>query len=297
MSGTSQSRGDYALYLDWCSASGVDVTTTTVRHLAEFAAFVVGADSTGRRRLRNVLHHLAEDGVAVHVPATPSFPLWMEGEGLASLDDTLVAIPVGGWPGGIRGSRDAVIVVAAALGGLTRLSLCHTPLYSLTVADGVAQIGSVRLQSRDDPRVCPPCVVANWLNTYGLASDFPGKAREQVMLRPARRAFHQHALTDAARLPRWASTLPTIGRRGALGVNTPIGPRTITRVIATRRRGIEEVPLPGPIRTPSMYADLSWDDVDALLDEVCANADEVLARTTAAMASGESTRRGGLHHD
>lgn len=290
MVGTPQTRWDYALYLDWCAATGIDKAATTVDHLAEFAAFMVGADSTGRRRLRNVLRHLAEAGIPVPVPDDASSPLWTDGEGLASLDGTLSAISVRGWPGGLRGSRDATVVVAAALGGFTRSALCALSVPDLAVASGVARIGSVELQPRADPRSCPSCVVANWLNTYGLASDFPGKARERVMLRPGRRTAHQHQLLDAARLPRWAAAFPSISRSGDINTNTPVGPRTITRIIAARRQGIEEESEAADSgRAPSMYADLSWDEVDLLLDEVCARADEALAKATAAMASVGTT--------
>jgi hypothetical protein len=197
-------RADWALFTDWCDATGRPPLPASVRTVEAFLAGCPAAPATAARRVAALLWHYRHSpavGAAVdppgrrellgRPPAAPTRP-FLDPEVLAA---AVRALPVSGWTGGFLGRRDAALLTLAAT-PLSWTALAKLRTGDVTAADGVLHLpGGHEVPAADDPRRCPPCVWLRWHRALALAG-------REVSIRPLRAALDRaKQLTSASPHP------------------------------------------------------------------------------------------------
>jgi hypothetical protein len=196
--------GDWALFTDWCAATGRSPLPASTRTVEAFLAGCPAAPATAGRRVAALLWHYRHSptaGAAAGAPhrrkllglppVAPSRPL-PDPDAVAA---AVRALPVSGWTGGFFGRRDAALLTLAAT-PLSWTALAALRTSDVTVAAGVLCLpGGHELAAGGDPATCPPCVWLRWQRALGLA-------RREVSIRPLRAAMNRATqLTSASPHP------------------------------------------------------------------------------------------------
>jgi len=165
--------------------------------------------------------------------------------------------------------------------------------------------------SRGDPRSCPACAVARWLDILGVADGLGrGSARTALTAAdaPTPASPHQHTPTGPARWRAAAVLLPAIDRHGWLDDYRPITSRTIrTRLALAAGRADTNSLLGEPPEAPPAATDPAaptattnsarpapeLEEVLTLLDELAEDADALNTRIQALLDEHHPSRRRG----
>jgi hypothetical protein len=246
---------DWAFFTDWCTAAGhapLPATADTVidflddnpappatwaRHLA-----AIGRTHSANNQPSPARHPAVIDLVraAAGSPALDPHPRRLP---TARLDELLARIPSHGWPAGLHGRRDRLLLVLNAA-GLTRSQLHQLRVHQLTVADQAltVHIGDNRdpIQAPSPRRAdnCPACIWLRWRHVLELATRYPGN-------RILRDAFHRTRTTtrrdphlcrntaQRATVSTDQSVFIPADQYGYLTRDQPLSTRTITRILST----------------------------------------------------------------
>jgi hypothetical protein len=182
-------RADWALFTDWCAATGTPPSPVSVRTVEAFLAGCPAAPATAARRVAALLWHYrhspaagAEDPPGRRdllglppVAATRPLP------DPAAVAAAVRALPASGWTGGFFGRRDAALLTLAAT-PLSWTALAALRTSDVTVDDGVLCLPGYELAAGGDPRTCPPCGWLRWQRALA-------QARREVSIRPLRVAL------------------------------------------------------------------------------------------------------------
>jgi hypothetical protein len=149
----------------------------------------------------------------------------------------------------------------------------------------------------EDPRACPGCAVARWLDILGVADGLGrGSARMALTAAPAPTASspHQHTPPEPARWRGAPVLLPAIDRHGWLDDYQPMSTRTIRiRLARAAERAGADIP-DDQVQEPSAEdtgplgstrAELELDQVLAVLDDLADDADALNARIEALLSA------------
>ncbi|MFC9357492.1 hypothetical protein ACFTZB_13090 [Rhodococcus sp. NPDC057014] len=173
-------RYDWALFSDWCTACDHRALPAPPSVLAEFLADHPAADGTQRRRVAaiNAVHTRAglpapgrAEAIRQLLSTTRADRLARVGERVAQV---VPRIPVTGWPGGLFGRRDALILTLAAAGlGFEEIArLRRTDITAERDALVLrAAEGWVRVTARSG--VEPVVVYRNWIEVLGFLDRYP----------------------------------------------------------------------------------------------------------------------------
>ncbi len=207
----------------------------------------------------------------------------------------IAACATRGWPAGLTGRRDAfLIVLTEVLGYPHRAARGLRPADIIEPATGPAGEAVPWLAGRavpggGDPRSCPACAVARWLDILGMA-DGLGRGSARMALTaadaPTTASPHQHTSNEPARWRAAAVLLPAIDRHGWLDDYRPITTRTIrTRLALAAGRADTDDLRSEPPDTPPAATDPAaptappartapgLDEVLTLLDDLAEDAD------------------------
>jgi hypothetical protein len=220
---------EWALFVDWCSSLEVRLVPASPDLLRRFLIEVPVSPAVARRRLRAIdaAHRaLGFDAPGEQLRAPP--PSRFDPSVVAT---TLAAIPVGGWPAGIVGRRDAALVALISVGGLTRRQVG-----ALRAAPGQAPV----LSPTVEPGECPACAVSRWLRVHALAAAAGWRAARGELADVGEVPARDEVVHDCARLVRWPDRSPrwpmfsAIDRHGWVNEVVPLSVRSITTVVALR---------------------------------------------------------------
>jgi hypothetical protein len=276
-------RTDWALFTDWCAATGAPPLPAAVGTVEAFLAGCPAAPATAARRVAAIgWHHRhcptghpvagIPDRRALRAslgrpPPIPTRPP-PEPDALAA---AVRALPTTGWTGGFFGRRDAaVLTLAASPLGWTALAGLRTG--DVSVAAGVLHLpGGYRLPAGPDPASCPPCVWLRWARALGLA-------RREVSIRVLRAALDRAAALSSTsphrcRIPPGSDRGDDVGDVPGDPVFTPIdqhgyptldralAPTSLARLAARHldgqpppRRTMSPVPRPAESESPALSA-------------------------------------------
>jgi hypothetical protein len=193
-------RTDWALFTDWCAATGAPALPAAVGTVEAFLAGCPAAPATAARRVAAIGWHHRHCPIGPPVPTehpvagipdrralraglgrpppTPTRPP-PEPDALAA---AVRALPTTGWTGGFFGRRDAAMLTLAA-SPLPWTALAGLRTADVSVAEGALHLpGGHRLPGGPDPASCPPCVWLRWARALGLA-------RREVSIRVLRAAL------------------------------------------------------------------------------------------------------------
>lgn len=296
----------WRLFVDWCTATGARPLPASVVTIGAFFEQVPAAEATLRARLRAIRRAHQAAGQQLRVGYEPSPTAWRTGPGWLTLPAALARCPVGGWPGGVHGRRDAFLLTVLATTRLTRSQAVRLSVDDIGwgPAAGAPQhvtVAGVPLEPAPDPAECPACAVTRWLRVLALEHRW-GRAsvRQMLMLAPMRPRGHDCA--DAAP-ERWREVwqlAPAVDQHGGFTDWRPMSTRAVSAVLA-HRLADRAAPAPPPVEEAepaewddwqapphSPLAGVAEDDLWALLEEKVAAAQSTNARIDALLADTES---------
>ncbi|MBC2644522.1 hypothetical protein H5400_37845 [Rhodococcus wratislaviensis] len=221
-------RHDWALFVDWCAACEHRVLPAYPSVLAEFLADHPAADGTQRRRITaiNAVHTGAglpapgrAEAIRQLVNAARADRLARVGERVAQVVSQL---PVTGWPGGLFGRRDALILTLAAAG------LGFEEIARLRRTDVTVERDALVLRTREEnwvrvtaeSGVEPTAVYWNWVEVLGFLDRYPST---QLLAGRLDRGASLSVFADSARRDERPLLTP-IDRWG----HTPFDPTPLT---------------------------------------------------------------------
>ena len=221
-------RHDWALFADWCAACEHRALPAQPSVLAEFLADHPAAEGTQRRRITaiNAVHARAglpapgrAEAIRQLVNAVRADRLARVGERVAQV---VPQLPVIGWPGGLFGRRDALLLILAAAG------LGFEEIARLRRTDVTVERDALVLRTGDDnwvrvtaeSGVEPTAVYGNWVEVLGFLDRYPST---QLLAGRLDRGASLSAFTDSARRDERPLLTP-IDRWG----HTPFDPTPLT---------------------------------------------------------------------
>ncbi|QKS12730.1 hypothetical protein HUN58_15010 [Curtobacterium sp. Csp1] len=156
-------------FVAWCEAAGHESLPATAATIEQFLTLFPGSASTQRLRRRAIRGHHLEAGLPDPIPVVEA-RVWPRPEApdQAAVGEVLAVIPKYRYPIGLRGRRDAFLIVLLGVLHLTR-----EQARTITPAD-VAVTSIIRIRghvppSTDDPVSCAACAVTRWLRVVGPA--------------------------------------------------------------------------------------------------------------------------------
>jgi len=168
---------DWALFTDWCTATGHSPLPTEWATISAFTAGCPGAPATLRRRLAAITHHHRAAGHPPPVdPAQSEQPVLPTREPIdpGQAEVVMRLLPSHGWTAGLFGRRDKALLTLAAATPIPYRQLASLTVGQLHVAGGVATItdhhGEVHVVEADaDPVLCGPCALVRWRRVLDTA--------------------------------------------------------------------------------------------------------------------------------
>jgi len=312
--------GEWALFCDYTSATDQPALPTTVAALTGFLAALPARPATVARRVRAIAAAHRRAGYLLtrpeHGPAALGSPhpaQWRRPDpGLM-----IAACATRGWPAGLTGRRDGFLIVLTEVLGYPHRAARRLRPADITVPSAGPAGGAVPwLAGRavpygGDPRTCPACAVARWLDILGVA-DGLGRGSARMALTaadaPTPASPHQHTGSEPARWRAAAVLLPAIDRHGWLDDYRPITTRTIrTRLALAAGQADTDDLLGQPPGTPHAETQPDWppaaagsarpdpalDEVLTLLDDLADDADALNTRIQALLDDHHPSRRPG----
>lgn len=257
-----QANRHWELFADWCAATGRSSLPTDPATVVAFLAELPTGPATVARRVRAI--DAAHRGAA-HLPPGEAHELdeilgrrqvapRFDAEAVAK---ALKAIPVGGWPTGIVGRRDAAIVALVCAAGLTRAQVqaLRTGTGHCAPCDQRSVQSGRSAADREEPTAilasiartetagsCPACALSRWLHVAaGLERSGWRTVRAELADLGEVPAGAETA-HDCAQLLAWPPTnghggLPlfcAIDRHGAPETGWALSTRSITAIVASR---------------------------------------------------------------
>lgn len=219
-------RPRWTLFADWCAGVGAPALPATRETLIGFVRANPAALSTQRERLAAV--RAAHAIAAAPVPAkteparvvADSHHRW-SGSPAASAVATL---PSAGWPSGVFGRRDALLLVLSEALGLSYGQMERLQRSQARVVEKTLQVqaGSVwvSVSAEHDPRLCPVAVFLRWARLLAYMDRWPSTSAVASALAKSQ-PLTQESVEPYAPLPqlvRDGPLLVPIDRWGGLGM-------------------------------------------------------------------------------
>lgn len=223
---------DWALYADWCSATGRTPGETGWADLAAFLTEVPATVLVQQRRTRHLRPLL---GLGTGGLPRPTVRLRSRiGSPWATYPDALAAVRHEWWPEGVAARRDALIIVLIAR-GVSRARISRLRPSDVTAFQEFA-VDDLVLDGHSDPVLCPRCALVRWLQILYAYRDRSGHDIEELLTTARVHAKARHdCLEDVGEgwhtVPR---LLPAIDQHGALHLGPPLTPRALTGILARR---------------------------------------------------------------
>ena len=247
---------DWAFFTDWCTAAGHTPLPATADTLIDFLDDNPAPPATWARRVAAIGHVHITSGrpsptrdpavtdlirAAAGTPALDPHPRRLPPR---RLEELLARIPTHGWPAGLHGRRDRLLLVLADA-GLTRTQLHQLQVHQLTVIGRALTIhvdedrDPIQLPTPRRAGLCPSCIWLRWLRVLDLAVRYPGN-------RMLRDAFHRTSPTSS-RSPHLCHAAPaqpsivgpghsvfvSADQYGYIARDQPLTTRAITRILTT----------------------------------------------------------------
>ena len=267
---TRAAPGAWALFVDWCTATGRRPLPARPADISAFLTQVPSAPSTKLGRVRAIRAEHERAGLVPPLRATHDVPPPGPSRAGSGWLDPAEAIARCS-PGSIRDRRDAVIVMAHQMLGLTarQVASARTPPAAWEVA-------GAPLTSGQD--VCPRCVLARWLVVHRELVPHGSRGGAQHVVRHAGEGHVCQGPVPA--VEPGAPLLVALDRHGLPG-QVPISARTVARVCAAR------MSLDAPAARTRPLVPFDREQVGRELDELLARLDEAVALMEASVGAHE----------
>lgn len=289
---TPQDRRAWALFVDWCEATGAQPLPASSSTVAAFVAQVTARPATVLDRVRAIRR--------AHVRAGHLVPLLGQarrdnrgptrrGASWLGVDEALARCPTMGGTG-VRGRRDALVLVLHQRLGLTANRVARLRTDDLDLIEW--RVAGHDIMRSLPPAHCARCVFARWIDVHrALVPNASRGAAQHVVLT---RVTEQHRCSQPVELPHPGAPLLIGLDRHGWPAGAEISTRTVARVGA-RRMVMRATALP-TYPAPPAHVDAARlkTELDDLLTRLEAVADQIgevqesLARTTAWTGRGST---------
>jgi hypothetical protein len=318
-------RHDWALFVDWCEACDYRVLPAIPSVLAEFLADHPAADGTQRRRVTaiNAVHTSAGFAAPGRTETIRQLLSNARADRLARVGERVAQvvprIPLTGWPGGLFGRRDALLLTLAAAGlGFEQIARLRRTDVTTEHDELVVRVGEgwARIASSE---ANPAAVYRNWIEVLGFLDRYPST---QLLAGRLDKGASLSAFADSARcdeqplftsIDRWGHTpfdpTPLTGHsiavlvRAHLAGQAPVHKRPPTKQPPTQSSEDAPVPVVVDIELDQGYYDRGiaarreahthLEDVTDLLDGIEEEADKLLADLLTILDHAGDTQRSG----
>lgn len=282
---TIEEQRDWQLFVDWCRSYDVDPTAATQALVDAYLQELPVAASTARRRRHAIKQGLHQLGVDADWPGGSRSTTVRTGEGWATATEALEQLPKWRYPIGLRGRRDAWLVVACAELGFTRREATLLGPEMVDAANGSWKIRDREVPQSDDPGKCAGCAVSRWLEVIGPARyHLRSEIRTLLMPPETTTSIHRCERPVDDQWRQCPHLTVAIDAHGWVGVNQPLSVRSIsTRMkdaqhfTGRREETVRARSIVGRFENSSR-SELAeaYDDVDARLEALLDRAASVL---------------------
>ncbi|MFE6966766.1 hypothetical protein ACFVAJ_16780 [Agromyces sp. NPDC057679] len=276
---------EWELFSDWCHSIDVDPRFAGVTIIETFLAEIPVAPGTAKRRVTAIRRSLEQTGVHLDLPAPPRSSTVRSGEGWATVSEALLQLPKWRYPTGLRGRRDAWILVLIAVLGMSRREAAAVTPADVEIGGGVVRISGRLVPRSDRTADCPACAVARWLDVIGRA-HYGWRSDLRTVLMPPEAPPNDHSCeTELSTL--WMDVpalTATIDTHGWVHTGRGIGLLSVSKIMDRTQRltGEREAAIRQRV-VSERFAEASvneladaYDDVDARLAELLAQAESLL---------------------
>lgn len=285
MTETSQLERHWARFEAWCTASGRDALPATPETVEQFLERFPGSKSQQRLRRQAIAAKHVAAGEPSPIIVPPADRVWKGEASIADVEQALAEIPKYRHPVGLRGRRDAFLVVLLGFLCLSRGEARLVTPGSIELSSIVKIRGRV-IPSNNDPVTCLACAVTRWLRVAGNA--YLGRRGEtRTLLDSTKADLTEHDCSRPVTEP-WRHAnelLLPLDTHGWARTGVPLSKRSITMIIPARRRAsgfVEDVGL--HTRTPSQFDELSTAETYRAAGEIEAKAAVAFARSAEVLA-------------
>ncbi|AII10660.1 hypothetical protein [Rhodococcus opacus] len=197
----AQYRYDWALFADWCTALGASALPADPLALASFLDEHPAAQSTQRRRVAaiNWVHNASgypAPGSARVIRQVLSARAGRRVDLSRAAHGALLTLPTVGWPQGLFGRRDALILVLNCIVGISATEVGNLQRSDVTYDGSGVIVGAghaVELHPlADNPQCCPVAIYLRWARLQAFFDRYPSN---RVL---ARSLASAHEVADGA---------------------------------------------------------------------------------------------------
>ena len=220
---TEPVAADWALFVDWCTATGRDPARSGWADLATFLTDLPANVAVQQRRLRSLLPQLGLGRGGLPRPMAHQHS--RAGAQWTSYARALSDLRQEWWPEGVSARRDALIIVLIVR-GLTRTRISHLRPADVTVFPEHA-VDDIRMDGHRDPALCTRCALVRWLQVLDAYQDRSGRDIELLLTEARSFGCTRHDCHDAVG-EGWQSVpwlIPPIDQHGGLHLGAPISTR------------------------------------------------------------------------
>jgi len=234
---------DWALFTDWCTAADQQPLPATAETVLLFLTENPAAVNTSARRVTAIAHLHRRYGYPSPTE-NPEVKQWLRlAAGLPAetapaaapekIEALLRQIPTTGWPAGLFGRRDRMLLITRYTAHLTRAQLSALTTEHLSVDSGKFTItldtDTVTLPATTEAAMCPGCAWILWRRMLHLIAHHAGTRRLTDTLRRADTDGHRCANVKDRTFSQPMPIFLPLDRWGSAAVTpTPISTRTIS---------------------------------------------------------------------
>jgi len=271
-------------FVAWCTVSAHEPLPATAATIEQFLTRFPGSRSTQRLRRHAIRTRHLEAGLPDPIPMVEA-RVWprLEAPDQAAVEEVLAVIPKYRYPIGLRGRRDAFLIVLLGVLRLTREQARAITPTDVAVTSIVRIRGHV-VPSSDDPVSCAACAVTRWLRIVGpVWTGFRGEVVR--LLDPTRGTLDRHDCEQPVpgEWHRAKQLLLPLDVHGWARAGVAMSGRSMTRIVPTRRASaVADGPTAEVVgavaRQPSRFDGLSLQETNSELGATDAAVDAALAR-------------------
>ncbi len=212
----------------------IDALSCTTREIEAFLRDVSGPEATQKRRTRAILRALKSGGLKTR--STGGLD-----EGWPQL---LEKMPASGFPAGLRGRRDAWLLVLIAVLGMSSREALAVETRDVKLQPEIA-IARRMVARADSAPACPACAVTRWLRVLGPAAAGMTAMTVDILNRPhGADLIHDCSISIDQQWRNVDTLLPKMDLRGWINPASPLSVSSLTSIIRHRQRAVREAPQP-----------------------------------------------------